>query len=94
MFQTKVVQIKFSCEKISGRTSLSPGVQLRGIKYLLFLKYNVLEWEWQIFWSSLAPLLGEMEIRVYRVFCRKFNFIQFLFEAFFDNIGTFGSVQL
>ncbi len=29
-----------------------------------------------------------------RIFCRKFHFEQLLIEAFFDIIGTFGSIRL
>ncbi len=36
---------------------------------------------------------GEIEMCVHWVFCRKFDLIQFLFEAFFNIIGTFGSGQ-
>ncbi len=49
---------------------------------------------------ELLPLLspsstpgGDEDTRLVS-FCRKLNFIQFLFEAFFIIIGTFGSVQL
>ncbi len=35
-------------------------------------------------WRPLAPLLGEIEICIYRIFCRKFNTVQLLFETFFD----------
>ncbi len=44
--------------------------------------------------APLFPFLGELEIRIHRVSCRKFNnFNQLLFEAFFDIIGTFGNIQ-
>ncbi len=38
-------------------------------------------------WSSsepLAPLLAGIEIRIYQVFCKKFNSEQFLLEAVLD----------
>ncbi len=41
----------------------------------------------------LAPLMGEIKTRDHRVFCRKFNFIQFLFEVFSTTIGTVGNIQ-
>ncbi len=41
-----------------------------------------------------APLLGEIEICIQRVFCRKLNFGQLLFEAFFDIIKSFGRNQI
>ncbi len=47
-------------------------------------------------WQSLQPLaLFLVEIRDMRLpsFCRKFNFQQVLFEAFFDIINIFGSVE-
>ncbi len=43
--------------------------------------------------SPLLPLLGELDIRVHWVFCRKFNSEQFLCEAFLCIIGIFGSIQ-
>ncbi len=45
-------------------------------------------------WCLLAPLLRKIKTCAYRVFCRKFNFIKFLFEAFFNTVDTVGSVQL
>ncbi len=45
-------------------------------------------------WSLIPPLLGEIEICIQRVFCKKFNFGQLLLEAFFDTIGTFGRNQV
>ncbi len=44
-------------------------------------------------WSPLGPLLREIDMCAYGVFCRKFNSQQFLFEAFFDIFDIFGSVQ-
>ncbi len=43
--------------------------------------------------SQVSPLLGEIKIYAHGVFCRKFNCIQFLLEAFFNTIGAFGSIQ-
>ncbi len=42
--------------------------------------------------SLLVPLLGEIIICDQRVFCMKFNF-RLLFEAFFDIIVIFNSIQ-
>ncbi len=44
-------------------------------------------------WSPLAPLPGEIDLVRLRIFCRKFNFQQVLFEVFFDVIGIFGSIE-
>ncbi len=44
-------------------------------------------------WRSLAPVLGEIEICVHRVFCIKFNSALFLFEGFFDITDIFCSIQ-
>ncbi len=44
-------------------------------------------------WSPLSPLLGEVEICIQWVFCRKFDFGQFLFKTFFDIIKSFGRNQ-
>ncbi len=44
------------------------------------------------FWSPLASILGEIEIRLYWRFCRQFYFVQFLFDAFFNIIGIFCSI--
>ncbi len=41
----------------------------------------------------IAPLLGKINTYAHWVFCWKFNFIQFLFEAFFNTINNFGSLQ-
>ncbi len=42
----------------------------------------------------LVPFLGESEICVHSVSCRKFNnFNQLLIEAFFHIIETFGNIQ-
>ncbi len=41
----------------------------------------------------LAPLLDEIKACAQCFLFRKFNFIQFLFEVFFNTIGTFGSAQ-
>ncbi len=45
-------------------------------------------------WSSLALLLGEIEIRARWLFCRKFYFWQVLFEEYFDINSIFCSLQL
>ncbi len=45
-------------------------------------------------WSPLVPLRGEVEIYIPKVFCRKFNFGQLLFDALFDTIGTFDRNQI
>ncbi len=45
------------------------------------------------FWNPIAPLLGEIEICEFRVFFRKFNSTPLLFEAFFDIISDFCSIQ-
>ncbi len=44
--------------------------------------------------EPLAPLPGEIEICVHWVFLRKLNSQQLLFEAFFDIISIFGSIEL
>ncbi len=43
--------------------------------------------------SLLALLLKEIDICAHRGFCMKFVFGQLLMEAFFDIIGTFGTIQ-
>ncbi len=45
-------------------------------------------------WPPYLHSWGEIEIYTHWIFCRKFNFRQLLFEAFFDILGTFGSVHL
>ncbi len=44
-------------------------------------------------WCPLAPLLREIKTCAQGVFCCKSHFIQFLFEAFFNTIDNFGSLQ-
>ncbi len=46
-----------------------------------------------IFRASLAPLLGEIDIYAHELFWTKFNSEQLLFEAFFDAMHVFGSVE-
>ncbi len=43
-------------------------------------------------WTPLAPLLGEIQLCVHWVFCRKFNSEQLLYEAFFYIIRIFCNV--
>ncbi len=43
--------------------------------------------------ESPAPLLAKLHICTLRGFCRKLNFVQLSFEAFFDITGTLGSAQ-
>ncbi len=43
-------------------------------------------------WYSLPSFLWEIKTCAYWVFCRRFNFVQFLFQAFFNTIGTFCGV--
>ncbi len=45
------------------------------------------------FWSPLAPLLGTIDMCAQGLYCTKFNSQQLLFEAFFNIIGSFGSVE-
>ncbi len=43
-------------------------------------------------WSPLAPLLKEIGICVYLVFCKKCNSQQLLFEQFFATVLSFGEI--
>ena len=40
-------------------------------------------------WSTIAPPLWKIEICSHKLFCRKFNSKQLLFEAFFDGINIY-----
>ncbi len=44
-------------------------------------------------WSILAPRVGQVDICARGHFCTKFTSKQLLFEAFFDVMRTFGSIE-
>ncbi len=55
--------------------------------------YSLICETWQ-YLEPLAPLLWEIKICAHWVFYRKFNSQELLFEAFFDIISNFGSIEL
>ncbi len=42
---------------------------------------------------SLAPLRREIDACARELFCKKFNFEQLLFQAFFDVMRIFGGIE-
>ncbi len=91
-FKPKLSKIKLCTKTQRMRITISPrsgdrGRQTFAIFEILFTGVGMAN-----LWRSLAPLLGEIEICLHWVFCRKFNLKQLLFAAFFYIIGTFCSV--
>ncbi len=66
--------------------ALSPKVNALSHFSILYLIHGNLS-------SPLALLLLEIDMCVRCVFCRKLNYGQLLFEAFFNFIGNFGSIE-
>ncbi len=63
-------------------------------KFNLLPSFSALEYFKHInLWSSLAPLLGKIDICAHWVFCRKLNSEQFLCETFFDIIDILAALS-
>ncbi len=56
--------------------------KLKGSKDLPFSFQCIIFKKWHIF-EALGSMFGEIDICYHWVFCRKLNFLQYLFEAFF-----------
>ncbi len=88
----KCLELNF-LQKTQRSISLSPPVVELGVPKICHF-WNIMHWNGNgEFSEPLVPLLGETKTWVHQVFCRKFNFIQFLFEAFSNTIGNCCSIQ-
>ncbi len=82
-------ELNFTQKSPRARMSISPMSERGSKDQLLYII------RFQTYWSleSLAPLMGEIDIWARWLFCVKFNSEQHLFEAFFDVMCIFGSVE-